>query len=96
MDNSKGFEWFMKNLHDVIDSYEAKFNDLESEIKELKCENRCLKSFNENLDVKIKYLQPDCRNLKSYIEFLENQNKALIAKNENLESDVRFYKELIV
>ena len=96
MDNSKGFEWFKKNLHVVIDGYEAKFNELESEIKGLQSENRILKSFNENLEAKIKYLQSDYRNLKPYIDYLVRQNKELRIKNDNLESDVNNYKELLV
>ena len=96
MDNSKGLEWFKKNLQVVIDSKDSKLSELEAKIKGLQSENRILKSYNDNLDVKIKYLQSDYRNLKSYIDYLGCQNKELIIKNENLESDVKNYKELLV
>ena len=95
MDNSKGLEWFKKNLKVVIDGYEAKFNELKSEIKELKSENIILKTYNDALEAKINYLQPDYRNLKPYIDYLECQNKELIIKNENLESVVMDYKQRI-
>ena len=96
MDNSKGLEWFKKNLKVVIDGKDSKLSELEAKIKGLQSENRILKSYNDNLDAKIKYLQSDYRNLKSYIDYLGCQNKELRIKNENLESDVKNYKELLV
>ena len=92
---NKDVERFNNSLKVIIDSYESKISDLESEIKELQSENRILKNYNENLEVKIKYLQSDYRNLKSYIDYLESQNKDLIVKNENLESDIIDYKKRI-
>ena len=95
MDDSKGLEWFKKNLQVVIDGKDSKISDLEAKIKGLQSENRILKSYNDNLEAKIKYLQSDCRNMKSLIDDFECQNKELIIKNENLESYVMDYKQRI-
>ena len=89
---TKDLERFKENLQVVIDGYESRLRKLKSEIKELKSENIILNIYNDNLEAKIKYLNPDYGNLKSLIEYFECQNKELIIKNDNLESDVMDYK----
>ena len=53
MNNSKGLEWFKKNLQVVIDGKDSKISELKAKIDVLESENRNLKSENRNLKSEI-------------------------------------------
>ena len=79
MDNSKGLEWFKKNLNVVIDVKDSKLSELEAKIKSLQSENRILKSYidylgcqNKELRIKNENLESD---VKNYKELLVHPNK---------------------
>lgn len=69
MDNSKGLEWFKKNLQVVIDGKDSKISDLEAKIDVLENENRNLKSLVDYLECQIDALRIINNDFKTDIRF---------------------------
>ena len=69
MDDSKGLEWFKKNLQVVIDGKDSKISDLEAKIDVLENENRNLKSLVDYLECQIDALRIINNEFKTDIRF---------------------------
>ena len=66
---TKGLEWFKKNLQVVIDCKDSKISDLEAKIDVLENENRNLKSLVDYLECQIDALRIINNDFKTVIRF---------------------------